>query len=234
MKNVRARIFPYLTWGLLLALAGESLSFFLILNEKVPWYFPVTGLLADLFWPACLLACALFSASAVFYTAFACSAGALLFLKTANLCLFRNTFEIFSAANLQLLLEHTDLFSLQLMFGPLYWLKIAAVALAFILGIFLLTWSGIGFARERTGERAPHGGRAVVLLLILLSIAANCVYHFHSEEGEPKHEYTKNDRRDGNGGIGGDFAKFGKHRKWRTLHERKLRAGWADCPMGRH
>ena len=182
MKSVRARIFPLLTWGLLLALAGESLSFFLILNEKVPWYFPVTGLLADLFWPVCLLACALFSASAVFYTAFACSAGALLFLKTANLCLFRNTFEIFSAANLQLLLEHTDVFSLRLMFGPLYWLKIAAVALAFILGIFLLTWSGIGFARERTGERAPHGGRAVVLLLILLSIAANCVYHFHSEE----------------------------------------------------
>lgn len=182
MKSVRARIFPLLILGLLLALAGESLSFFLILNEKVPWYFPVTGLLADLFWPACLLACALFSASAVFYVAFACSAGMLLFLKTANICLFRNTFEIISAANLQLLLEHTDLFSLRLMFGPLYWLKIAAVFLGFAALIYLLAWSGIGYAKERTGDRAPHKARVVVLILILLSIAANTFYHCHSEE----------------------------------------------------
>ena len=182
MKNVRARIFPYLIWGLFLALAGESLFFFLSLNEAAPWYFPVTGLLADLFWPACILACGLFSASAIFYVLFACAAGVLLFLKTANLCLFRNTFEIFSSANLQMLLEHTDIRSLRLVFGPLYGLKIAAVFLGFAALIFLLAWSGIGFAKERTGDRAPNKARFVVLILILLSIAANTFYHCHSEE----------------------------------------------------
>ena len=181
MKTIVERSFPILTGGLFLALAGESLYFYLILNERVPWYFPVTGFLSDLLWPACLLACALFSASAFFYILFACSAGALLFLKTANLCLFRNTFEIFTAANLRLLLDHTDAMSLRLEFGPLYGLKIAAIALAFACGIFLLAWSGIRFARAHAA-RAPHGARAAVLILILFSLAADLAYREYSED----------------------------------------------------
>lgn len=182
MKSIRARLFPILTSGLFLALAGESLFFYLILNEKVPWYYPVTGFLADLLWPACLLACALFSESALFYILFACSAGALIFIKTANICLFLNTFEIFTASNIRLLLDHTDLRSLQLEFGPFYAWKIAGIVLAFAAGIFLLAWSGIGYARTRTGDRAPHGARAVSLLLILPAMAADLFYRSHSEE----------------------------------------------------
>lgn len=182
MKSIRTRLFPILTSGLFLALAGESLFFYGILTEKAPWYFPLTGFLADLLWPVCLLACALFSASAFFYILFACSMGVLLFLKTANLCLFRNTFEIFTASNLRLLLDHTDTMSLRLEFGPLYAWKIAAVLLAFAAGIFLLAWSGIGYARTRTGDRAPQGARAVSLLLILAAMVADLFYRFHCEE----------------------------------------------------
>ncbi len=190
MNIISKRFFLILCGFLFLGFFAEHILFAFFLPEEVPFRYLLTGTFADLFIPCIFLAAGLFLGSGWLIAIFAVLFAFVVFVKTANLCLCHNMLEVFTYANFQVVLEHTEWDTARTKFGPFFWLKGLGVIAGFLGGTTLLIWSGIRFIRGEENRKLLDACRFAVLLILLAGCWANCYYLHYSEE-IGKHYFTR-------------------------------------------
>lgn len=176
------KFFPVFCVILTLLLFAENLLFRVIMLDETPWFYPCIATLADLALPAVFLLMMLFHNKRIWLILFSLSFSFVLLLKTANVILFSQIMEILSFANCSLLLTHTSIDTLRILYGALWPLKAAGVILLICLLPAMLIFSGIRYSRtyEKTAEKAQYV-KAGLLVFLLACLGANWYYTTYSE-----------------------------------------------------
>lgn len=176
------KLFPCFCIFLCLLLLAENLFFRHIMLDETPWFYPWLATLIDLALPSVLLLMMLFHNRKIWLILFSLVFSSAVLLKTVNVILFTQIMEIVSYANSSLLLTHTSAETLQILYGPFWFLKAIGILIAICIPPFVLIISGIRYFRDycKTSPGAEYT-KAILLILLLGSLGANWYYTVYSE-----------------------------------------------------
>ena len=132
------KLFPCFCIFLCLLLLAENLFFRHIMLDETPWFYPWLATLIDLALPSVLLLMMLFHNRKIWLILFSLVFSFAVLLKTVNVILFTQIMEIVSYANSSLLLTHTSAETLQILYGPFWFLKAIGILIAICIPPFVL------------------------------------------------------------------------------------------------
>ena len=153
-----------------------SVVFYTQMTEFTPFSYAVLALLADMMIPTLLAAMAFFLKSRICAVCSVLSMVVVLFIKIANDIIFYKMYSIICYGTSRVLLVHADHHSMTILFGRFYYLWITAVFLLLLYMVLCAAFLSMRRIRNGTHPAALNRIRVILLLLLLVSIAANAKY----------------------------------------------------------